>query len=231
MISLSDNKKIEAAETRGNKSFLILGMGYFGAELARQLYELGADVVGVDSDPQIVARMADHVTQAIEMNPADEQALASLGVPDFDVCVIARGSNLEDSVSIAITLRELGAKKVIGRTVRRKHAEIISRLGVDQTVFPEIEIADHMAEKLVKPKIDDKMTLSNGYAVEALRVSEKYLGLTVEAFLKKIPQGVSLLALQRGDDVTAEPAGDLVLEASDRLIICGPNRRLGEMER
>ncbi|MBR4749811.1 MAG: TrkA family potassium uptake protein [Abditibacteriota bacterium] len=229
MISLSD--KNEQQRRTGNKSFLILGMGYFGAELARQLYELGADVVGVDSDPQIVARMADHVTQAIEMNPADEQALASLGVADFDVCVIARGSNLEDSVSIAITLKELKAKRIIGRTVRRKHAEILSKLGVDQTVFPEIEIADHMAEKLVKPKIDDKMTLSNGYAVEALMVSDRYRGLTVEAFVKKMPAGVSLLALQRGDEVIALPDGAAVLEETDRIIVCGKGLRLGELER
>ncbi len=231
MISLSDRKKNTDDRNTGNKSFLILGMGYFGAELAGQLYELGAEVVGVDSDPQIVARMADHVTQAIEMNPADEQALASLGVPDFDVCVIARGSNLEDSVSIAITLKELKAKRIIARTVRRRHADILEKLGVDQIVFPEIEIADHMAEKLVKPKIEDKMTLSNGKVVEALKVSDRYEGLTVEAFVKKIPAGISLLAVQRNEDIISDPDSAMVLEGSDRIIVCGNDQRIDALER
>lgn len=228
MMSLSD-KKTKPIKT--NKSFLILGMGFFGAELAEQLYKLGAEVIGVDTDPQIVASMADKLTQAIELNPADEQALESLGIPEFDVCVIARGSNLEDSVSIAISLKELGAKRIIGRTVRRKHAEILKKLGVEETIFPEIEIADYIAEKLVRPRIHDKIIFNNDVVIEALIVFDNMQGLLVKEFQKRIPRGVTLLGIQRGDNYINDYSDDITLQKDDFIIVWGKSEKIREIEK
>lgn len=227
-MSLSDKK---TKQIKTNKSFLILGMGFFGAELAEQLYKLGAEVIGVDTDPQIVASMADKLTQAIELNPADEQALESLGIPEFDVCVIARGSNLEDSVSIAISLKELGAKRIIGRTVRRKHAEILKKLGVEETIFPEIEIADYIAEKLVRPRIHDKIIFNNDVVIEALIVFDNMQGLLVKEFQKRIPRGVTLLGIQRGDNYINDYSDDITLQKDDFIIVWGKSEKIREIEK
>jgi len=213
--------------TRNN--FLILGLGYFGAELAEKLYELGASVVAVDANPAIVASIANKVTQAIEMNPADEQALESLGVSEFDICVIARGSNLEDSVSIAITLKELGAKYIIGRTVRRKHGEILLRLGVNEVIFPEIEIADFIAEKLVSPKMFDKIELKNDYVIELIEATN-FWGKKANDYISKMPKGTRLIAIHRDESVITDFT-DLTIEEDDLLLVWGTNSRIWELEK
>jgi len=227
----SDNK-VNYENGKGAKSFLILGLGFFGAELAVKLYELGAEVLAVDSNPQIIARIADKVTQAIELDPADDQALESLDVSQYDVCVIARGSNLEDSVSIAISLRQLGAKRIIGRTVRRKHSEILRKLGVEETIFPEVMVADHIAEKLVRPKIHDKMDFENGFVVETLFVLGNLEGLTHLELLKKIPKGVQLLGIKRDEDMITDFENcNITLQENDFIVVYGKTERIRELEK
>ena len=225
------------------KTFLVLGLGYFGAELAKQLYSLGADIVAVDQDPQIVASLANNVTQAIEMNPADDEALKTLGISDYTACIIARGSNLEDSISIAATLREEKAKKIIARAVSKKHGIILQKLGVDQVIFPEIEIADTIAEQLVSPVIYDKINLANptqnsnsdntyNYVIELFKLTDK-VGTRVADYIKKMPKGTKLMAIHRfsegNEDIITDFTNE-VFKENDLSLIWGPELRVEELE-
>lgn len=226
------------------KNFLILGLGYFGAELAKKLYELGADVVAVDQDPQIIASLADEVTQAIEMNPADEQALKTLGISDYSACVIARGSNLEDSITIAATLIDQKAQRIIARSVSKKHGRILEKLGIEQIIFPEINIADDLAEQLVSPIIYDKIlldpenTAKNGeedpskYVIELFR-TEGEKGKPVSDYIKKMPAGTKLLAIHRktgsGENIITDFTEETIQE-NDLFLVWGPGLRVRELE-
>ena len=228
---------------KDKKNFLVLGLGYFGAELAKQLYDLGADVVAVDQDQQIIASLANDVTQAIEMNPADEEALKTLGISDYDACIIARGSNLEDSISIAATLRELNAKKVIARAVSKKHGKILSKMDVDQIIFPEIELADTVAEQLVSPIIYDKIILKDQsekesvarkdpYVIELFNITNQ-IGKSVKEYIGNMPKGIKLVAIHR-----KSPEGEIIItdfenetfQKDDLILVWGPNLRVKELE-
>ena len=225
------------------KNFLVLGLGYFGAELAKKLYELGAEVVAVDSDPQIIESLADEVTQAIEMNPADDMALKTLGISDYSVCIIARGSNLEDSISIATTLKDQNAKKIIARSVSKKHGRILEKLGVDQIIFPEINIADTVAEQLVSPVIYDKIILDTDdnpnndpdpskYTIELFRVSD-LAGKPVSDYIKKMPKGTKLLAIHRKEEKGENIITDFreeTIQPGDLFLVWGPGLRVKELE-
>ena len=228
---------------KDKKNFLVLGLGYFGAELAKKLYELGADVVAVDQDQQITAALANDVTQAIEMNPADEDALKTLGVSEFTACIIARGSNLEDSISIAATLREEKAKKVIARAVSKKHGKILSKMEVDQIIFPEIEIADTVAEQLVSPLIYDKIVLKDqaikesenekdSYVIELFNTTDQ-VGKPVKDYIKKMPVGTKLVAIHRKTETGENIITDFEEETfkqNDLILVWGPNLRVKELE-
>ncbi|MBQ0105750.1 MAG: TrkA family potassium uptake protein [Armatimonadetes bacterium] len=223
------------------KNFLVLGLGYFGAALAKKLYSLGAEVVAVDADPQIIASIANDVTQAIEMNPADETALKSLGISDYSVCIIARGSNLEDSMSIAVTLKENNAQKIIARAVSKKHGKILRKLDVDQVIFPEINIADDLALQLISPVIYDKIILKNNeqsenshtdYVIELFRTDHKEL--PVEKYISKMPVGTKLIAIHRTENSTENIITDFrdeKLKENDLLLVWGPELRVKQLEK
>lgn len=225
-----------------NNSFLVLGLGYFGAELAKKLYNLGAEVVAVDSDPQIIASLANDVTQAIEMNPADEQALATLGISDYSVCIIARGSNLEDSITIATTLKEQNANYIIARSVTKKHGKILEKLGVDRIIFPEINIADDLAEQLVSPIVYDKIILDTSensednnykYVIELFKtdtINEK----KVSDYIRKMPKGTKLLAIHRKENNIENIITDFseeTIKKDDLFLIWGPGLRVNELKK
>ena len=228
---------------KDKKNFLVLGLGYFGAELAKQLYDLGADVVAVDQDPLICASLANDVTQAIEMNPADEEALRTLGISDYDACIIARGSNLEDSISIAATLREEKAKKVIARAVSKKHGKILSKMDVDQIIFPEIEIADTVAEQLVSDLIYDKIVLKDNNARDGEDGEDAYVielfnttgqvGKSLKDYINNMPKGTKLVAIHRksseGEIIITNFEGE-AFQKDDLILVWGPNLRVKELE-
>ena len=226
---------------KDKSNFLVLGLGYFGAELAKELYKLGADVVAVDPNPQIIASLANNVTQAIEMNPADEEALKTLGISDYTACIIARGSNLEDSISIAATLKDEKANKIIARAVSKKHGLILNKLGVDQVIFPEIQIADTVAEQLVSPIIYDKIILNE----ESLKDNEEYTGYVYELFkysdtkeiptenyIKKMPVGTKLVSIHRKDseEKIITDFQNEILKQGDLILVWGPALRVRELE-
>lgn len=213
------------------KSFLVIGMGYFGEAVATKLYELGQEVVGVDNNPVLVQHLADRLTQAIEMDATDEDALATLGVRNFDVCIVGRGSNLEDSVTITMNLKELGANYIIAKAMRSKHAKILEQLQTDMIVFPEIDMAHQLAENLVHPKVVGEVELGNGYIVEAVKPAKRLTGQTVAKLQASLPVGVKFIGLHSQDDLLMSPEPTTVIAETDLILVWGRRARLIELER
>ncbi|MEN6520727.1 MAG: TrkA family potassium uptake protein [Armatimonadota bacterium] len=213
------------------KSFLVIGMGYFGEAVATKLYELGQKVVGVDNNPVIVQHLADRLTQAIEMDATDEDALATLGVRNFDVCIVGRGSSLEDSVTITMNLKELGANYIIAKAMRSKHAKILEQLQTDMIVFPEIDMAHQLVENLVHPKVVGEVQLGNGYEIEAVRPTRRLIGQTVARLQALLPVGVKFIGLHRQEDLLMSPDSTVIITETDLILVWGRHARLTELER
>ncbi len=213
------------------KSFLVIGLGYFGEAVATKLYELGQEVVGVDTDPVIIQHLADKLTQAIEMDATDEDALATLGVRNFDVCIVGRGSDMEDSVTVTMNLKDLGANYIIAKAMRSKHAKILEKIEADMIVFPEIDMAHQLAENLVHPKVVGEVDMGNGYAVEAIKVPERLVDQTVLKLQSQLPAGVRLIGLHRGDNFMMSPEPSTVIEKNDVILVWGRRTKLIDLER
>ncbi|MBI2841807.1 MAG: TrkA family potassium uptake protein [Armatimonadetes bacterium] len=221
------NERLEKAR----KSFLVIGLGYFGEAIATRLYELGQEVVGVDTDPDIVQRLANKLTQAIELDGTDEEALATLGVRNFDVCIVGRGSNLEDSVTITMNLKDQGSRYIIAKAMRAKHAKILEQLQTDLIVFPEIDMAHQIAENLVHPKIVGEVQLGSGYVVEAVKPPNRLVGKPISNIPSLLPVGVKFLGLHRGDELISLPDEKKTISSVDLVIVWGRSNRIAELEK
>ena len=113
------------------KSFLVIGLGRFGRAVACELGSLGHEVLALDNSEENVQHIADSVTQAVCGDAQDESVLASLGVRNFDCCVVAIGTDIEASILVTVMLKELGAKQVVCKALSALHARVLERVGAE----------------------------------------------------------------------------------------------------
>ena len=123
------------------KTVLIIGLGRFGSTMAMKLHELGHEVMAIDTSEDRINAVLPYVTSAQIGDCANEQYMNSLGIRNFDVCVVAIGDNFQSSLEITSLLKDLGAKFVLSRASRDIHAKFLLRNGADQVVYPEKEMA------------------------------------------------------------------------------------------
>ena len=112
-----------------SKQFLVLGLGRFGASLAKTLCDLGQEVLAVDADEELVGNIAPYVTQAMQLDATDETLLASLGVKNFDAAIVSIGQNTRDSILVCVLLKELGAPYLVAKANDDLHAKVLRKIG------------------------------------------------------------------------------------------------------
>lgn len=155
------------------KQILVIGLGPFGASVAKTLTEQGHQVLGIDLDEDKVNAIADEVTQSATITNISEETLVSLGVKDFDIAVISI-SDIEASILFAQILIDLGIKEIVSRAQDELHGRVLSRLGVSKVVFPERDMGLRLANSLVSNNIIDYIELSkefNIFEITALELS------------------------------------------------------------
>ncbi|MGN0026287.1 MAG: potassium channel family protein, partial [Clostridium sp.] len=128
-----------------NKQFVIIGLGRFGASIAKTLYSLGNDVLAIDKDEDIVQEIADSVTHAVQLDATDENALRSLGIRNFDVAVVTIGDNIQSSIMATLLVKELGVKYIIAKGHSDLHAKVLYKIGADRVVLPEKDMGIRVA--------------------------------------------------------------------------------------
>ena len=152
------------------KTILLIGLGRFGRHVAMKLHELNHQVMAVDQDEEKVNRILPYVTSAQIGDSTNEEFLASLGVRNFDVCIVAIGDNFQSSLETASLLKEAGAKKVVARAARDIQAKFLLRNGADEVVYPERQIAVWTAIRYSSDNISDYIALGDDHAIFEIQV-------------------------------------------------------------
>ena len=200
--------------------FLVLGLGKFGQSVARSLCEMGKDVLAVDNDPDVIEAITPYVTQVVQADVTDENALAALGAGDFDAAVISTGDE-RSSILVTVMLKELGVKTVIAKAMDELHARVLKKVGADRIIFPERETGQRVAKSLVSPNVMDLMQLSDDYQIVELALPVAWAGHTIRSLDVRKRYGLNILALRRGDTFTVSPSADAALQANDILLVLG----------
>lgn len=200
--------------------FLVLGLGRFGESVARNLYKLGKDVLAVDHDAQVIEEISPFVTQAVQTDVTDEDALSALGAGNFDVAVVATG-DVRSSILVSLMVKEMGVNTVVAKAVDELHAKVLKKVGVDRIVFPEREMGMRIAKSLVSPHVVDLMELSNDYEIVEVTLPEKWASQSIIKLDVRRKYGLNILAVRRGEQFTVSPPADFVLENGDTLLVLG----------
>ncbi len=206
--------------------FGVLGLGSFGSTVANELQRFGNHVIGVDLDGALVSSHADALSQALVVDARDDQALREAGLADCDIGVVAMGADLEASILAAINLKLIGVKNVWAKASTRTHHRILSKIGVDRVIHPEVEVGKHIAQVLHNPLVRDYVSLGNGFHVVNFRVSESLEGRRLADLDLNTKFGVRCIGVMRGTVFVGDEGQECVLERKDLLLLLGERKNL-----
>jgi len=211
---------------------VVIGLGRFGTSFASKMYQLGYDVMAIDHDEEKVQSLIGLVTYPVTADASSETALRELGVQDFDVGVVAIGSNVEVSVMVTVLLKTLDINTVISRASSTLHESTLTRLGCDRVIFAEEEMGGRLANTLFTPIVEEYLELSNNLGISRMQVPDRLIGFSLsEAGFdnKPGPQKLTVVSIKRGDSLVLYPSSDEILSENDELCIIGNNNSINKL--
>ena len=213
------------------KSYLVIGMGRFGTEVARQLYALGCEVLAVDSKSDLVQQVANDVTHAAVADARDKDVLKALGAKEFDCAVVAIGDSLADSVLATMNVKELGIPKVVCKAHDETHRQVLLKLGADQVVIPEQENAGRLARSLSSHNVLDYIELSADYGIIEVPAPVSWQGKTLKDLNVRAKLGLNIIAIKREGNINVSPSADYAIAQKDIMVVLGDSAALERVQK
>jgi trk system potassium uptake protein TrkA len=220
-------------------NFIVIGLGNFGASLAKKLTALGHDVIGVDKDLAKVEFFKDTIKNTVSMDITDIHALKTLPLKDCDMVAVCIGHDFGSSVMTTALLRKLGVQRIYGRESSLVHKTVLNALGVLNTINPEYETATVFAEKLIMTGVWSIYSISEDIKIAEVSVPDEYIGNHLAKIDYKELQDVEILALKLLDRKLSTPSlekwiaietknftEDLVLENGMRFVLKGRKKNI-----
>ena len=213
------------------KSYIVIGLGRFGTEVARQLYAHGCEVLAVDCNEELVNQVSNDVTHAVVADARDKGVLRALGAADFECAIVAIGGSLGDSVLATMNLKELGLSKIVCKAHDETHRQVLMKLGADQIVIPEKENAARLARSLSSPTVLEYIERSEEYGIIEVPAPKRWQEKTLKELNVRAKLGVNIIAVERGNKIDVSPAADYQIMADDILVVLGDADALSTVQK
>jgi trk system potassium uptake protein TrkA len=212
------------------KQYGVIGLGRFGASVARTLYEYGYDVMAIDSSEDRIQENLNYVTHAVQADSTDEEALKSLGLRNFDVVVVAIGQDIQSSILTTLIIKELGVRQLVVKAQNDLHGKVLYKIGADKVVFPERDMGLRVAHHLISPNILDFIELADDYSIVEIVVSEMMIGKNLRELDVRAKYGCNVVAIKSGNKVNVAPHAEDKINRDDVLVVMGQNDDLQKFE-
>ena len=203
------------------KSILLIGLGRFGRHIAIKLDELNHQVMALDKNESRVEAVLPYVRSAQIGDATNEDFIRSLGVRNFDVCIVAIGDNFQSSLEATSLLKELGAKMVVSRAARDVHAKFLLRNGADEVVYPEKQLASWTAIRYSADHIFDYVELDEKHGIFEISIPDAWVGKTVGKLDIRKRYNVNIMALRCHGVLDMNISPDIVLEEYQTMLVLG----------
>ena len=213
------------------KSYLVIGLGRFGTEVAKQLCALDCEVLAVDSRSELVQQISSEVTHAAVADARDKGVLRALGAKEFDCAVVAIGGSLADSVLATMNVKELGIPKVVCKAHDETHRQVLLKLGADQVVIPEQENACRLARSLSSHNVLDYIELSDDYGIIEVPAPKSWQDKSLRELNVRAKLGVNIIAIKSEGVINVSPAADYRIGQKDIMVVLGDTLALKEVQK
>ena len=208
------------------KSVLLIGLGNFGFFAAKKLHELGHQVLAIDKDEERINAALPYVTSAMIGDSTSESFLVSLGINNFDVCIVTIANDFQSSLETTSLLKELGGKKVIARADREVQEKFLLRNGADAVVNPEKQIALWTAIRYTSSHILDYIKLDDEHAIFEVKIPKDFIGKTVSQIDVRRKYGINIMAIKKGKEMDMSIYPERVLEENETLLVLGSQKSI-----
>lgn len=208
------------------KQILIIGLGKFGMSLAKELSKYDCEVMAIDSDSDLVDDAAEFVTHAARVDATDLNALKELGVTNFDMAIIGIGDNLEASIMIALTLKDLKVPYIVAKSRDDVHAKLLSMIGVDRVVQPEKDIGTRLAKTIMHKNVIERMEVGREYSIAEVETPREWIGSRLNQLNIRPKYNINILCIEKNNKKILIPSADYVIEEGDNIMLIAPNKEL-----
>lgn len=212
------------------KQFAVIGLGRFGSSLARALAESGNDVLAVDMLEERIRPLANVLTHVVQADATDEEVLRSLGIRNFDCCIVTISSNLQSSILVTLMVKELGVPLVVAKARDDQHGKVLERIGADRIVFPERDMGVRLAHNLIAGNILDHIELSPDNSIAEIIARDKLVGKNLRQLDLRSRFGLNVLAIKHGNRISITPRAEDIIADGDILVVIGPNDGIRRLE-
>ncbi len=206
------------------RKFAVIGLGSFGFNVAKRLYEDGHEVIAIDFDKDIVQEIKEESSQAILTDASERENLEAVGISDIDVAVVSLGEKLDASILVTLYLKEMGIEKIVVKALTEDHAKVLKKIGATDIIFPERDMAIRVAERLSSPTVIDQVEFMEGYSVVEIETPKQFWGVALNDAAIRHTHGLSVVLIKRkGKDgaVLIAPKATDVIGEGDILVLLG----------
>ena len=213
------------------KSYAVIGLGRFGAQVARQLCALGCEVLAMDVSAELVQQISADVTHAVVGDGQDKGVLKALGVRDMDCGIVAIGDDLAASVLTTMNMKELGVPYIVCKAHDETHRRVLEKLGADRVVIPEKENAARLAKSLSSPNVLDYIELSEDFGIIEVPAPKSWHDKSLIELNIRAKLGVNILAVRREGKINVSPAAEFQICEGDIMVVLGDSRALETVQK
>jgi len=205
------------------KRVVVIGLGIFGFNIAKDLYENGMEVIAIDKNREIIQKIRDFSTKAILADGTDKEVMESIGIQQDDVVIISFGEDLAASTLVTLHLKEMKVKTIIVKAPNEDHKHVLERVGATEVIIPEREMADKVAKSLISPNVLDYIPLSEDYTVCEIVPPASFMGKTIGELHLRTKHHIEVIAVREmlPERLTMVPRADFVVKDSDVLVVIG----------
>lgn len=214
------------------KRAVVIGLGIFGYNIARTLFESGFEVVAIDKNKDIIQKIRDHSTKAILADGTDQEIMDEIGIGEDDIAIISFGEDLAAATLITLHLKQMKVKNIIVKAPNEEHKLILEKVGATEVIIPEMDMAKKVAKSLVSPNMMDYIPLSEDYIISEMAPPNSFLGKTIRELELRARFHIEVIAVRDviSDDVHMVPPADFVIKDGEVLVVIGKEAEIRKIK-
>ena len=209
-----------------------MGLGIFGFNIAKELYENGLEVIAIDKQKETIQKIKDFSTRAILADATDKELLETIGIQEDDVVIVSFGEDLAASTLLTLHLKEFNVKEIIVKAPNEDHKRILEKVGATEVIIPEKEMASKVAKSLISPNVLDYIPLSQDYTISEIAPPSSFLGKTIGELQLRKKHHIGVIASRDvlTDQIQMIPSADFVIKDSDILVVIGKEQDIQNLK-
>jgi trk system potassium uptake protein TrkA len=206
-----------------SKKYATIGLGNFGFNVTKTLFEEGHDVVAIDLDEDATQRIQPYCTQAVVADATQKETIRGLGLEEMDAVVVSMGGNESAATLITLYLKEFGVKRIVVKASNEDHGKILSKVGASDVIFPEKDMAIKVARSLSTPDVLDYIPMSGDYLIAEIAPLDAFVGKSLAELQLRSRYGITVIGIKElvPENFILVPPASFVIKHSDILIVIG----------